>query len=194
MARPLSSCIQQRSLLTQIIQSNLAKILFGATLIAISTQVSVHLEPVSVTLQTLSVFLIGLTYNPTRASQTVLTYLALGAFGVPVFSDFRSGFMTLLGPTGGYLFGFLIAAWAMATLKVRFGIKQNLMQTYACCLVGYAIIFSIGILRLSQLIGLEKALEGGLYPFVLPELLKITLLTSTLKIVGILNTKTNNSC
>ena len=82
----------------------------GVAVLAISAHIKVPFYPVPITMQTLVVMLIGFTYGIRLGSSTVLVYLALGAIGAPVFAG-GAGLAYMSGPTGGYLFGFLVAVY-----------------------------------------------------------------------------------
>ena len=85
-----------------------ALVVFGSLLLAVSAQFKIPLYPVPVTGQTLLVLLIGMTYGPRLGGITMAAYLFEGAIGLPVFAGGAAGMAVLFGPTGGYLFGFLL--------------------------------------------------------------------------------------
>ena len=85
-----------------------ALVVFGSLLLAVSAQFKIPLYPVPVTGQTLVVLLIGMTYGPRLGGITMLAYLFEGALGLPVFAGGAAGVAVFMGPTGGYLFGFLL--------------------------------------------------------------------------------------
>ena len=93
--------------------------LAGSVLITICTQISLPLFPVPMTLQTFAVFLIGLTYGWRLGGITVSLYLLEGAIGLPVFSGGKGGMIVFMGPTAGYLVGFLLAATACDGYKKK---------------------------------------------------------------------------
>ena len=93
--------------------------LAGSVLITICTQISLPLFPVPMTLQTFAVFLIGLTYGWRLGGITVSLYLLEGAIGLPVFSGGKGGMIVFMGPTAGYLVGFLLAATACGWFAER---------------------------------------------------------------------------
>ena len=96
-----------------------ALVVFGSLLLAVSAQFKIPLYPVPVTGQTLVVLLIGMTYGPRLGGITMLAYLFEGALGLPVFAGGAAGVAVFMGPTGGYLFGFLLAGVAMGYLAER---------------------------------------------------------------------------
>ena len=149
--------------------------LAGSVLIAICAQISVPLFPVPMTLQTFAVFLIGLTYGWRLGAVTIALYLAEGAFGLPVFAGGKSGLIVLMGPTAGYLVGFLLAATACGWFAER-GFDRSYAKLFATPLVGNILLYVPGLLWLGSMIGWDQpVLELGLYPFVLGDLMKIAM-------------------
>ena len=149
--------------------------LAGSVLIAICAQISVPLFPVPMTLQTFAVFLIGLTYGWRLGGVTVALYLLEGALGLPVFSGGKGGLIVFMGPTAGYLVGFLVAATACGWFAER-GFVRSYPKLFASLLVGNILLYAPGLLWLGSLIGWDKpVLEYGLYPFILGDLLKIAM-------------------
>jgi biotin transport system substrate-specific component len=158
--------------------TDVTKVLMGALLIAIMAQISIPLEPVPITLQTVAVLFIGLTYSPIRAVQSVVAYILLGIFGAPVFQGFDSGFSVLSGATGGYILGFIAAVYSMAKIRE---INKSTSYMILSVLTGQAIIFALGVAWLSAFIGLEDAIKYGVLPFVIPGVAKSTMLVALLK-------------
>ncbi len=149
--------------------------LVGSVLIAICAQISVPLFPVPMTLQTFAVFLIGLTYGWRLGGITVALYLFEGALGLPVFAKGGAGMVYFMGPTGGYLVGFLLAATACGWFAER-GFDRSYAKLFASLLVGNILLYAPGLLWLGSLIGWDKpVLDYGLYPFILGDLLKIAM-------------------
>jgi biotin transport system substrate-specific component len=157
-------------------------VLGGVALLFAASQVEIPLKPVPITLQTVAVMLIGLTYSPRRAVESHLIWIGLGAIGFPVFSGFAGGISVLVGPTAGYLVGFIAAAFLMTTLKEKLALKGWLFDLLLC-LIGTVTVFIFGVLWLSQLIGFSNALMHGVVPFILPGLVKAGLLCTGLQIL-----------
>lgn len=150
----------------------------GVLLLAACSQLSIPLEPVPVTMQTVAVMLLGLLYAPSLAVKTMLAYLAVGALGVPVFANFAAGTAVLFGKTAGYLWGFVAAVWLMAHLKQwGFPAAQWLNELFLC-LLGTAVIFVFGVSYLASFIGFDAAMQYGFWPFLLPGLAKAILLVA----------------
>lgn len=146
----------------------------GSLFMAAMTQISVPFYPVPVTLQTLAVMLIGVTFGFRMAAATLALYLLEGLAGLPVFSNFGAGYAKLIGPTGGYLVGFLIAAAVMGFFA-DLGVTRGWVGMIWTLLVGEAIIMALGFGWLASLIGAEKAWIAGVVPFILGDVLKLAL-------------------
>ena len=154
----------------------------GVVLLFAASQIEIPLQPVPITLQTVAVMLIGLTYTPRRVLESLLIWLGFAAAGFPVLTGFNGGFAYLTGSTFGYLVGFVMSAYVMATLKKTFSLGSWLSDVFLC-LLGTGIVFSLGVAWLSYLIGFEKALMSGVLPFILPGLVKAGLLCTALQIL-----------
>ena len=139
-------------------------VLGGAALTAICSQVAVPWIPVPFTLQTFSVLLCGLILGSRRGALSQLIYLAGGAAGLPVFAGFNRGFLTLAGPTGGYLFGFVLAAALVGGLAER-GWDRKVWTTAAAMAIGSVLILTLGCAWLTFFVGWPKSLWLGVIPF-----------------------------
>ncbi len=140
---------------------------FGVSLlVAISAQVAIPLPftPVPVTLQTLVILLCAAALGSRRGPMAILLYLAEGAAGLPVFSGGRAGIGHLLGPTGGYLAGFLAAAVVVGALAEA-GWTRKPLHAFAALLAGSACIYIPGILWLGVSVGYSRVIALGLLPF-----------------------------
>ena len=149
--------------------------LAGSALIALCAQISVPFFPVPLTLQTFAVFLIGLSFGWRLGGITVALYLLEGALGLPVFAGGKGGLIVFMGPTAGYLAGFLLAATACGWFAER-GFDRNYTKLFTALLISNILLYAPGLLWLGSLIGWHKpVLELGLYPFVMGDLLKIAM-------------------
>jgi len=157
-------------------------VLWGVFLLFLTSQITIPLEPVPITLQTFGVTLIALTFTRKAAIQSILTYLGLGALGVPVFANFRAGVPVFLGTTGGYLFGFLAAVVVMTSIKKYFD-NEKFLHIALNCLLGTVIIYIFGVAWLTRFVGFEKALSLGFVPFIIPGIVKILLLAVSLRYI-----------
>ncbi|MGB7432396.1 MAG: biotin transporter BioY [Ahrensia sp.] len=145
----------------------------GAVFLAGLSQVAVG-GPVPMTLQTLAVMLIGLTFGLRLGVATVVAYLAAGAAGMPVFASFNAGLPYMMGPTGGFLAGFIACA-AIVGFAADKGITKSWVGTIAALVIGTVVLFALGYSYLSTLIGAEKAWQFGVAPFILGDAIKIAL-------------------
>jgi biotin transport system substrate-specific component len=148
-------------------------VIAGTALLALSAKVQVPFWPVPMTMQTFVVLIIGAAYGARLGGITLLAYLAEGAIGLPVFAK-GGGVAYLAGPTGGYLVGFLVAAFVVGWLADR-GYGRAVLTTLVAFVIGEAVIFTLGVGWLATIIGLDKAVAAGLVPFLPAEALKIAL-------------------
>lgn len=123
-----------------------------ALMTAIGAQIIIPTVPVPFTLQTFFVLLSGALLGPRKGAAAQLSYLAMGAVGLPVFAGFSGGFPFLLGPTGGYLIGFPFAAWVTGMLLYENGLLRHLPRAVSgvlAMLLGTIVIFAMGITQLN---------------------------------------------
>jgi biotin transport system substrate-specific component len=161
-------------------------LVLGSLLLTATAKFQVPFYPVPMTLQTLAALLIGATCGWRLGAATVAFYLAQGALGLPVFAGTPEkgiGLAYMMGPTGGYLVGFVLAAAVTGWLAER-GWDRHLPGTLALLVLGAAAIYLPGLLWLGTLFGWDQPiLAWGLYPFLLGEVLKIALAAATLPLV-----------
>jgi biotin transport system substrate-specific component len=166
-----------------------ALMLGGSLLIALLAQLQFVLpfSPVPITGQTFAVLLLGAIYGSMRGPATVLTYLALGVMGLPVFAGGAFGVAKLVGPTAGYLVGFLAAAYVVGVLSER-GWDRKPWATAISMIIGNGMIYVTGVLWLSRFVGWQAVPSTGVLPFLAGDALKIVLATILLpagwKLVG----------
>ena len=151
---------------------NVALAVVGACLLTLSAKVSVP-GPVPMTMQTFVVLVLGTAYGWRLGAATVLFYLAQGAAGLPVFAQ-GAGVAYMMGSTGGFLAGFVVAA-ALCGWAAERGWDRNLLLTAIAMTVGHVVILGLGFLYLSTLVGVAKAWQFGVAPFYLATLLKTAL-------------------
>jgi biotin transport system substrate-specific component len=155
---------------------DVALIIVGSFLIGLSAKIQFLLpfSPVPITGQTFAVLMVGALLGARRGSLAVVAYLIEGATGMPVFA-FGGGFAVLLGPTGGYLIGFIPAAYITGRLAEK-GWDRRIGTTVLAMILGNVMIYACGMFWLSCLMGIStKILTVGAYPFVIGDLLKIAL-------------------
>jgi biotin transport system substrate-specific component len=146
--------------------------LLGSLFLAVCAQVQVPLWPVPMTMQTFGVLLLGMAFGARLGAATVALYLLEGAAGLPVFAQFKAGLPVLFGPTGGYLFGFVIAAWLVGSLAER-GWDRGVFTTALAMLFGNIVLYVPGLIWLAGFV--ENPFAAGLAPFWIGDLLKIAL-------------------
>ena len=159
----------------------IAIIAIAAAFMAISSQLTIPLPLVPLTLQTLSVGIIATVLKPVDSLFSILVYLVLGAIGLPVFAGGAAGFGVILGPTGGFLIGFLIQAQQVAQLcklapvlkstsgEITLFVLANIIGTIWCLAMGTVWLAIAGGLSL------QAGFNAGFLPFIIPGLVKAIL-------------------
>jgi biotin transport system substrate-specific component len=138
--------------------------------------------PVPMTMQSYVILVLGMAYGSRLAAATVALYLLEGAVGLPVFAGTPErgiGIAYMAGPTGGYLVGFVLAAWVMGWLAER-GWDRTVWRAGAAMGLGTVILFVPGLMWLAVLFGWSKAVAVGLTPFIEGSILKLALAAATL--------------
>ena len=153
--------------------TNFVTVVICSLLLILSAKIKVDLYPVPMTLQPLAVLLIAMLCGRNIAVAAVSLYLFQGMIGIPVFA-YGGGLPYLLGPTGGFLFGFLFASIIIGELADR-GWGQFLVKSIVAMLIGLIVIYVCGIIQLSFLKGLDFAIINGLKPFILGDFYKLLL-------------------
>lgn len=119
-------------------------VLAGSVFIALAAQVAVPMVPVPMTLQTLAILIVGLTFGARLGAATLVVYLGEGAMGLPVFANGGAGLGYLVGPTGGFLVGFVAMAW-LAGLAADRGLAKGLVATALVALAASALLYLPGL-------------------------------------------------
>jgi len=167
------------------ITKSIIVIFLGSIALIVSAKVKIPFYPVPMTMQTFVVLLIGISFGYKIGLATVSLYLFEGIAGLPVFSNSPEkgvGMVYFMGPTMGYLIGFLLAVFLTGYLRLDDWTKKNVANTKIFfinlikLLISVSVIYLLGLLWLSYLIGYEKALLFGFKPFWIAELFKILLL------------------
>jgi biotin transport system substrate-specific component len=154
----------------------------GVALLTVSAKMQIPLWPVPMTMQTYVVLVIAMAYGTRLALATVMAYLLAGALGAPVFAGTPEkglGVAYMLGPTGGYLVGFVLATYVMGVLAAR-GWDRRMLPSLAAMTLGHAIILASGVAWLAASLGLAHAVAVGLSPFILATVVKTILAGLTL--------------
>jgi biotin transport system substrate-specific component len=174
------------------ILKSLVIVILGSVLLTLSAKVKVPIEPVPVTMQLFVVLALGLSLGMRLATATLLLYLAEGAAGLPVFTGTPEkgiGLAYMMGTTGGYLVGFLLAAALTGWLADR-GFARNPLLALVAAFLGAAVIYGAGLLWLGTLLGWDKPiLAWGLWPFVLPDAVKAALAGLVVPAAWVLTTR-----
>lgn len=183
----LAHTLGRRDTAQHALVTDIALIVGGSLVVAGLAQVYVKLPftPVPITGQTLGVLLVGTSLGWARGAATMLLYLAWGAIGLPFFAEGESGTATLgfASATGGYLWGFVLAALVVGWLAQR-GWDRRPGSALGAMLIGDIIIFTVGVVWLAQALdipitgavgGDPDALDFGLYPFIVGDIIKLLL-------------------
>ena len=154
---------------------DVALILAGSLIIAVSAQLAVWIpySPVPVTGQTFAVLMLGALMGARRGGLCVLAYVTEGLAGLPVFAGGAGGIAWLIGPTGGYLVGFVAAA-AFVGYLAECGWDKKVWTTILAMVAGNICIYTFGIAWLTVL-AVENKFKIGVYPFIAGDIFKIIL-------------------
>lgn len=147
--------------------TDVALVAAGAAVTGLLAQVAVPLWPVPITGQTLAVLLVGATLGASRGALSMLVYALVGVAGVPWFSDQSHGLAVILGSTGGYIVGFILAAGLTGWLAQRQW-DRKFLQAAVTFLAGSGAVFVVGLPWLAVVTGadLQQTLAWGLWPFI----------------------------
>lgn len=155
---------------------HIALIFAGALLIYLSARVVIPLgfTPVPITGQTFGVLLVGGALGFRRGFASVGLYVLIGLVGLPFFAEGKGGVEVITGATGGYLVGFILAGAVVGRLA-ELGWDRNLLGAIAAMVIGSAIIYAVGVpwLAVSAGFGPAEAIEKGLTPFLLVDMIKL---------------------
>ena len=174
---PSPTSTQARALLRA-----LALAIAGSLLMTLSAKIQIPFWPVPMTMQTFVVLVLGVAYGWRLGAATMLLYLVEGAMGLPVFSGTPErgiGLAYMMGPTGGYLVGFVLAAGLCGWLAER-GWDRTLGRVTVAMLAGHALILGCGVVWLSSIMGWDKAIQFGLSPFLAATVFKTALAVAAL--------------
>ncbi|MES2345440.1 MAG: biotin transporter BioY [Chlamydiota bacterium] len=167
---------------TQAWARDAALVLGASILIAVSAQIKIALPftPVPVSMQSFAVLFFAALLGSKRGALAVLAYLAEGALGLPVFSGAHSGLLYMAGATGGYLVGFVMAAYVTGLIIEKS--KKTFKNALVALLAGDAIIYACGIIWLMQFVGgMKAAFVCGMLPFLIGNAVKTLLALSGIK-------------
>lgn len=156
--------------------AGLVRAALAAALLSVSALIMVPFGPVPVTLQLLALSVIILLLSPREALAAVATYVALGAIGLPVFAGGSGGFGVLVGPTGGFLLGFVLGAplGSLARTRLHLRVKHPLMADVIGVAVLVAVSYAVGLVRFVAVTrtGAGEAAAVAIVPFLIPDAMK----------------------
>ncbi len=155
----------------------LALVALFATLTALGAFIQIPLPLVPISMQIFFVLLSGLVLGSRLGALALLCYLGMGSIGLPVFSGGQSGIGVIAGPTGGYLIGFVVAAYVVGIISER---HENSKIDAIAMAAGIVCIYVPGILQLMNFtgMGLERGLEVGIIPFIVGDVIKAAMAVS----------------
>ena len=163
--------------------SNAVLVVSGVIGLAALAQIAIPVpgSPVPVTGQTLGVLILGTAYGSTLGFTTFALYILAGIAGAPVFADGGQGLDRIVGATGGYLVGMLVATFVLGQLA-RFRLDRKFLTALPSMLIGTVTTFSFGLIWLHQYTGQSWSwtFEKGLTPFIVGEILKIAIAGTSL--------------
>ena len=166
---------------------NILLVLGGVAFLSLMSQVIIPLPftPVPISLGTFGVVLMALLYGRKLGTATILSYVAAGSLGAPIFAGFKSG--SLFSPTGGYILGYIVATIILGYLSDK-GVTKSYVKTFFSLLLSSAIILTLGSIVLSIFVPGKNAFMVGVLPFLPGDAIKsttTTLLLPTLwKVIG----------
>ena len=151
-------------------------VLSGVIFLSIMSQliIPLYFTPVPISLGSFGVILIALLYGRKLGTATVLSYVAAGSFGAPIFAGFKTGF--LFSPTGGYILGYIAAALILGFLSDK-GIAKSYVKTFLSLLLASAVILVLGALVLILFVPSKNIFMIGVLPFIPGDMLKIVAAT-----------------
>ena len=161
---------QYRNIFTDIFMMGLSVVV-----LAVMANINIPLWPVPITMQTFGVFLIAFFFGSRKGAMTIVLYIITGLLGFGVFAGYKSGIGSIMGPTGGYILGFLVAVFAIGHL-IEKGYGRTKKSILLIMAMGSVIIYTVGLLGLWRFlgnIGMMKILTMGLFPFLIGDAVKI---------------------
>ena len=172
----LSNEILRQSKIKENILFDSALIIAGSIFVAISSQFAFYLPftPIPITGQTLAVLLCGTVLGSRRGGLSLVLYILEGAIGLPVFAGGQGGMAVLLGPTAGYLIGFIPAAFLVGSLAEN-GFDRHWYSMLFAFFIGQIVIYFFGALRLISFVSFNQIFGIGVAPFLIGDALKASI-------------------
>ncbi len=157
---------------------DVALVTLGALLIYLCSRVYIVLPntPVPITGQTFGVLLVGGALGSRRGVSSVGLYVLIGLVGVPFFAEHKGGIEVILGPTGGYIVGFILAGWIVGRLA-ELGWDRRLVGALGAMAIGNIAIYLVGVPWLMAVtnLSLAQAIQDGVVPFLVGDVIKLLL-------------------
>ncbi|GEM_PF-96921 len=164
----------RRGVLQNALVRDILLIMAFSWFVALCAQIRIPLTPVPITGQTLGVLLTGALLGSRRGGLSLLAYTLQGGMGLPFFAGGAAGFAIIVGPTGGYIVGFIVAAFVIGLLAER-GWDRNIITMAMAMVVGNIIIYVFGLAWLAKFVPAERLLVAGLIPFIPGDIVKLVL-------------------
>lgn len=167
-------------LLRESVKSKVLKdLLVGVSaslILALCAPISFQLgfTPVPITIQVQVALFLSAFLGARRACFMILAFIGQGVVGFPVFAGGASTILTLIGPRGGYLLGYLVAAFIVGKIYQSI-VNKNAMKLFFAMALGNLVVYLLGFVWLSNFVGCQKAFAIGILPFVFLDLLKLAM-------------------
>ena len=151
-------------------------LLSGVIFLSIMSQliIPLYFTPVPISLGSFGIMLVALLYGRKLGTATVISYVAAGSLGAPIFAGFKAG--SLFSPTGGYIIGYIVAAVILGYLSDK-GIAKSYVKTFLSLLLVSVIIFILGALILMLFIPIKNVFMAGVFPFIPGDMIKVIVAT-----------------
>ena len=173
--------MKQNSLINSIVKiekkeketlKNVFLVFGGVAFLAVMSQIAIYLpnNPVPISLGTFGVTLMALLYGRKLGTATIISYVTAGSLGIPIFANLRAGL--LFSPTGGYIFGYIVATLILGYLADK-GFTKSYIKTVFALIIAHISIYLLGVFQLSLFLTGKNVFEIGVLPFLLGDTLKI---------------------
>ena len=151
-------------------------VLSGVIFLSIMSQliIPLYFTPVPISLGSFGIMLVALLYGRKLGTATVISYVAAGSLGAPIFAGFKAG--SLFSPTGGYILGYIAAALILGFLFDK-GIAKSYVKTFLSLLLVSVIIFILGALVLMLFVPIKNVFMAGVFPFIPGDMIKVIVAT-----------------
>lgn len=155
-----------------LLQKPIVRVLVSLVVISLSAQITIDIGDIPITGQTLAILVCAILIKPFEIFAVMVAYLGFAAMGTPILAKGASGIEKMMGPSAGYLIGFVIASVLISYLFRKIN-RDDLPTILALTALGTALIVIFGVARLSMIYGLTKGIEYGFTPFWAGAILKI---------------------